>query len=135
MRPSSRHGSASSVILTGLPFVADLDSLRIGSGDLNSWSRPGKTESKCPSRRTYAGWFTHISRTKAVDMGKMIIFSANTIRLSDSNRLPSAVQFPEDCIRVLRSRPFRFSARSCNKWSHGRVALCGDSAHVFPPCR
>ncbi|CAI7653826.1 unnamed protein product [Penicillium bialowiezense] len=43
------------------------------------------------------------------------------------------VQFPEDCIRVLRSRPFRFSARSCNKWSHGRVALCGDAAHVFPP--
>ncbi|RDW94158.1 putative monooxygenase [Aspergillus mulundensis] len=43
------------------------------------------------------------------------------------------VQYPEDCIRVLRSRPFRFSARSCNKWSLGRVALCGDAAHVFPP--
>ncbi|KAJ5302330.1 hypothetical protein N7508_007193 [Penicillium antarcticum] len=43
------------------------------------------------------------------------------------------VQFPEDCIRVLRSRPFRFSARSCNRWSHGRVVLCGDAAHVFPP--
>ncbi|KAL3447442.1 hypothetical protein BJX65DRAFT_97666 [Aspergillus insuetus] len=47
--------------------------------------------------------------------------------------LVSDVQYPEDCIRVLRSRPFRFSARSCNKWSHGRVILCGDSAHVFPP--
>ncbi|KAL4910640.1 hypothetical protein BDW74DRAFT_172112 [Aspergillus multicolor] len=43
------------------------------------------------------------------------------------------VQYPEDCIRVLRSRPFRFAARSCNKWSLGRVTLCGDAAHVFPP--
>ncbi|KAL4989110.1 hypothetical protein BDW68DRAFT_196176 [Aspergillus falconensis] len=43
------------------------------------------------------------------------------------------VQYPEDCIRVLRSRPFRFSARSCNKWSHGRAVLCSDAAHVFPP--
>ncbi|KAJ6104882.1 hypothetical protein N7486_003571 [Penicillium sp. IBT 16267x] len=45
--------------------------------------------------------------------------------------LTQDVQFPEDCIRVLRSRPFRFSARSCNKWSLGRVVLCGDAAHVF----
>ncbi|KAJ5391278.1 hypothetical protein N7509_006768 [Penicillium cosmopolitanum] len=43
------------------------------------------------------------------------------------------VTFPEDCIKVLRSRPFRFSARSCNRWSDGRVVLCGDAAHVFPP--
>ncbi|KAJ5281310.1 hypothetical protein N7478_006682 [Penicillium angulare] len=43
------------------------------------------------------------------------------------------VAFPEDCIKVLRSRPFKFSARSCNKWSDGRVILCGDAAHVFPP--
>ncbi|OKL61492.1 hypothetical protein UA08_03338 [Talaromyces atroroseus] len=43
------------------------------------------------------------------------------------------VQYPEDCINVLRSRPFMFSARSCNKWSEGRVILCGDAAHVFPP--
>ncbi|EED22783.1 hypothetical protein TSTA_062700 [Talaromyces stipitatus ATCC 10500] len=42
------------------------------------------------------------------------------------------VQYPEDCIKALRSRPFKFSARSCNKWSGGRVVLCGD-AHVFPP--
>lgn len=27
-----------------------------------------------------------------------------------------------------------FSARSCNKWSKDRVILCGDAAHVFPPC-
>jgi hypothetical protein len=30
--------------------------------------------------------------------------------------------------------PFRFSARSCNRWSDGRVVLCGDAAHVFSPC-
>ncbi|KAL4877857.1 hypothetical protein BJY04DRAFT_209598 [Aspergillus karnatakaensis] len=47
--------------------------------------------------------------------------------------LDQDVQFPEDCIRVLRSRPFRFSARSCNRWAQGRVVLCGDAAHVFPP--
>ncbi|KAL5000536.1 hypothetical protein BDV10DRAFT_200039 [Aspergillus recurvatus] len=47
--------------------------------------------------------------------------------------LSQDVQYPEDCIRVLRSRPFRFSARSCNKWSRNRVILCGDAAHVFPP--
>lgn len=43
------------------------------------------------------------------------------------------VQFPEDCITVLRSRPFSFQARSCNKWALGRVILAGDAAHVFPP--
>jgi 2-polyprenyl-6-methoxyphenol hydroxylase-like FAD-dependent oxidoreductase len=41
--------------------------------------------------------------------------------------------YPLDCVKVLRCRPFRFSARSCNKWSLGRVVLCGDAAHVFPP--
>ncbi|KAF7156272.1 hypothetical protein CNMCM5623_009665 [Aspergillus felis] len=47
--------------------------------------------------------------------------------------LPGDVQFPEDCINILRSRPFSFSARSCNVWAKNRVILCGDSAHVFPP--
>ncbi|KAE8374197.1 hypothetical protein BDV26DRAFT_296196 [Aspergillus bertholletiae] len=47
--------------------------------------------------------------------------------------LAQDVIFPQDCIRVLRCRPFRFAARSCNRWSHGRVVLCGDAAHVFPP--
>ncbi|KAJ5365229.1 monooxygenase [Penicillium concentricum] len=47
--------------------------------------------------------------------------------------LAEDVEYPEDCIDVLRSRPFRFSARSCNKWALGRVILCGDAAHVFPP--
>ncbi|KAH7348906.1 monooxygenase [Rhexocercosporidium sp. MPI-PUGE-AT-0058] len=43
------------------------------------------------------------------------------------------ISFPRDCIEVLRSRPFGFSARSCQKWAVGRVILAGDSAHVFPP--
>jgi len=47
--------------------------------------------------------------------------------------LKDPVQYPTDCIHVLRSRPFSFSARSCNKWSVGRVMLCGDAAHVMPP--
>ncbi|CAM1509221.1 Fc.00g029600.m01.CDS01 [Cosmosporella sp. VM-42] len=47
--------------------------------------------------------------------------------------LSEDVQFPADCIDVLRCRPFRFSARSCDKWALGRVILCGDAAHVFPP--
>lgn len=47
--------------------------------------------------------------------------------------LSEDIVFPEDCITVLRCRPFRFAARSCNKWALGRVMLCGDAAHVFPP--
>jgi 2-polyprenyl-6-methoxyphenol hydroxylase-like FAD-dependent oxidoreductase len=47
--------------------------------------------------------------------------------------LQHPVSFPKDCIQTLRSRPFSFVARSCNKWSLGRVVLAGDSAHVFPP--
>ncbi|KAH7078113.1 hypothetical protein BKA63DRAFT_552239 [Paraphoma chrysanthemicola] len=43
------------------------------------------------------------------------------------------VQYPLDCIQVLRSRPFTFSARSCNMWAKERVMLCGDAAHIFPP--
>ncbi|KAG2179706.1 hypothetical protein INT44_006554 [Umbelopsis vinacea] len=47
--------------------------------------------------------------------------------------LAQDVTYPEDCIEVLRCRPFKFAARSCNKWSLGRVILSGDAAHVFPP--
>jgi FAD binding domain len=43
------------------------------------------------------------------------------------------LSYPADCIETLRSRPFSFSARSCNKWSLGRVIIAGDAAHVFPP--
>lgn len=47
--------------------------------------------------------------------------------------LKDEVKYPEDCIEILRSRPFSFQARSCNKWALGRVILTGDAAHVFPP--
>ena len=47
--------------------------------------------------------------------------------------LRGSIQYPEDCIKVLRCRPFQFAARSCNKWALGRVILSGDAAHVFPP--
>jgi len=47
--------------------------------------------------------------------------------------LDHPVMFPEDCINTLRSRPFSFVARSCNKWALSRVILAGDAAHVFPP--
>ncbi|EXJ82936.1 hypothetical protein A1O3_06753 [Capronia epimyces CBS 606.96] len=47
--------------------------------------------------------------------------------------LAHSVRFPADCITTLRSRPFSFVARSCNKWALGRVILAGDAAHVFPP--
>ncbi|CAL3970626.1 hypothetical protein PZA11_007095 [Diplocarpon coronariae] len=45
----------------------------------------------------------------------------------------SEFPFPSDCLEIIRSRPFVFSARSCNRWAVGRVMLAGDSAHVFPP--
>ncbi|PYI01487.1 monooxygenase [Aspergillus sclerotiicarbonarius CBS 121057] len=48
-------------------------------------------------------------------------------------KLAEDVQFPQDCIKVLRCRPFTFSSRTCNMWTKGRVILCGDAAHVFPP--
>ena len=51
------------------------------------------------------------------------------------DRLPNNVAWPLDCIDCVRSRPFSFSARSCNKWSLGRAILLGDAAHVFPPCK
>jgi hypothetical protein len=49
--------------------------------------------------------------------------------------LSEDVAWPLDCIECIRSRPFSFSARSCNKWALGRAILCGDAAHVFPPCK
>ncbi|KNG87893.1 monooxygenase [Aspergillus nomiae NRRL 13137] len=63
---------------------------------------------------------------------RKIVFPYVTHRGCQYN-LPHDVQFPEDCIHVIRSRPFTFSARSCNAWAKDRVILCGDAAHVFPP--
>lgn len=63
----------------------------------------------------------------------MVLDNGDGYRI-DYDRLSQDVRFPEDCIHILRSRPFRFAARSCNEWFRDRVALCGDAAHVFPPC-
>lgn len=55
-------------------------------------------------------------------------------RSSDSSRhFEYDVQFPRDCIEVLRCRPFRFAHKVVNKWYDDRVILIGDAAHVFPP--
>ncbi|UKZ74762.1 hypothetical protein TrVFT333_002432 [Trichoderma virens FT-333] len=57
-------------------------------------------------------------------------------RERDDNRgceFPGSVQFPEDCIEILRCRPYRFTHKVVNRWFHKRVILIGDAAHVFPP--
>ncbi|OJJ54673.1 hypothetical protein ASPSYDRAFT_185556 [Aspergillus sydowii CBS 593.65] len=66
------------------------------------------------------------------DMIRRVVFPYITHR-GGKYGLSHEIQFPEDCIHVIRSRPFRFSARSCNVWAKDRVILCGDAAHVFPP--
>ena len=44
-----------------------------------------------------------------------------------------AVEFPRDCIELLRCRPFVFVQKCVSKWFDKRRILIGDSAHVFPP--
>ncbi|KAK5988570.1 3-(3-hydroxy-phenyl)propionate/3-hydroxycinnamic acid hydroxylase-like protein [Cladobotryum mycophilum] len=51
----------------------------------------------------------------------------------NGRRFPRAVQYPRDCINILRCRPFRFTHKVVNKWFHKRTILIGDAAHVFPP--
>lgn len=48
-------------------------------------------------------------------------------------RFPRPVEFPRDCIQVLRCGTFTFTHRVVNRWFHGRTLLVGDAAHVFPP--
>ncbi|KAF2269839.1 FAD/NAD(P)-binding domain-containing protein [Lojkania enalia] len=43
------------------------------------------------------------------------------------------VQFPRDCVEILRCRPFSFTHKVVNKWFYKRIILIGDAAHVFPP--
>ncbi len=43
------------------------------------------------------------------------------------------VQFPLDCIDIVRCRPFSFVHKVVNKWFAERTILIGDAAHVFPP--
>ncbi|CBF79156.1 putative monooxygenase [Aspergillus nidulans FGSC A4] len=43
------------------------------------------------------------------------------------------VEFPRDCIRLIRCRPFTFATKIVNRWFSRRTMLIGDAAHVFPP--
>ncbi|KAF5678531.1 monooxygenase [Fusarium denticulatum] len=43
------------------------------------------------------------------------------------------VQYPQDCIEILRCRPFHFVHKVVDRWFSGRTILIGDAAHVFPP--
>lgn len=51
----------------------------------------------------------------------------------DGRKFQSSVQFPRDCITVLRCEPFRFTHKVVNRWYDKRTILIGDAAHVFPP--
>ncbi|KAH8912908.1 monooxygenase-like protein [Coniochaeta sp. PMI_546] len=51
----------------------------------------------------------------------------------DGRNFQTAVQFPRDCISILRCRPFQFTHRVVDRWFHKRTILIGDAAHVFPP--
>ncbi|KAK3380614.1 hypothetical protein B0T24DRAFT_697177 [Lasiosphaeria ovina] len=45
----------------------------------------------------------------------------------------TVVEFPRDCIDVIRCRPFTFTVKVVNKWFVRNTMLIGDAAHVFPP--
>ncbi|KAL2861194.1 uncharacterized protein BJX67DRAFT_375520 [Aspergillus lucknowensis] len=46
---------------------------------------------------------------------------------------PRTVEFPRDCIKLIRCRPFTFATKIVNRWFSRRTMLIGDAAHVFPP--
>ncbi|KAF5648070.1 3-(3-hydroxy-phenyl)propionate 3-hydroxycinnamic acid hydroxylase [Fusarium sp. NRRL 52700] len=52
---------------------------------------------------------------------------------SRRHRFDGPVQYPRDCIEILRCRPFHFVHKVVNRWFSGRTILIGDAAHVFPP--
>ncbi|KAJ5762321.1 uncharacterized protein N7511_005703 [Penicillium nucicola] len=91
----------------------------------------------CPEDRLWRFEFVIAADEDGIEMAgwekiKEVVFPYLT-HAGSRYGLTENIQYPEECIEVLRSRPFRFSARSCNKWALGRVILCGDAAHVFPP--
>ncbi|KAJ0286645.1 hypothetical protein CBS470a_005756 [Colletotrichum nupharicola] len=48
-------------------------------------------------------------------------------------RFDEAVEYPRDCIEILRCRPFKFVHKCVDRWYDKRTLLIGDAAHVFPP--
>jgi hypothetical protein len=126
-------------MVNGQQFVADLDLLRIDCGDWNSSCKKAKIQCSCLAMPKRWRFLCLTSLTRAPNTGmrnvNMLKFDEEeliviVIRIADSN-----IAFPSDCIEVIRSRPFAFSARRCNKFSVDRVLLAGDAAHVFPPCK
>ncbi|KAF9869768.1 FAD binding domain-containing protein [Colletotrichum karsti] len=49
------------------------------------------------------------------------------------HQFDEAVEYPRDCIEILRCRPFKFVHKCVNRWYDKRTLLIGDAAHVFPP--
>ncbi|KAK2750485.1 hypothetical protein FQN55_002085 [Onygenales sp. PD_40] len=45
----------------------------------------------------------------------------------------TVVEFPRDCIEIIRCRPFTFATKVVNRWFCRKTMLIGDAAHVFPP--
>ncbi|KAF4496682.1 3-(3-hydroxy-phenyl)propionate 3-hydroxycinnamic acid hydroxylase [Fusarium agapanthi] len=52
---------------------------------------------------------------------------------SRKHKFNGPVQYPRDCIEILRCRPFHFVHKVVDRWFSGRTILIGDAAHVFPP--
>ncbi|KAJ6787998.1 hypothetical protein PWT90_01110 [Aphanocladium album] len=51
----------------------------------------------------------------------------------EGREFEQVISYPQDCIEVLRCRPFTFSHKVVNRWFEKRTILIGDAAHVFPP--
>jgi 2-polyprenyl-6-methoxyphenol hydroxylase-like FAD-dependent oxidoreductase len=135
MTSSSLEISISSVIRHDHPYADDLEGPRTDFGALNLLSRRAKilTTWQRPLKRGKS--YSHTLHNQGKNLGQYycLIMLGDRSLIFDS--LSQDLMWPVDCIECIRSRPFSFSARSCNKWSLGRVILCGDAAHVFPPCR
>ena len=118
-------------------FVVGLDSLQKDCGGSNLLCRKVRTQCLCRAMKKQWKSLCHTSLIPAQNMGKLGVtrLKIATRELTVTRISDSSITFPSDCINVLRSRPFAFSARRCNKFSVDRVLLAGDAAHVFPPCK
>ncbi|KIX01168.1 uncharacterized protein Z518_08893 [Rhinocladiella mackenziei CBS 650.93] len=43
------------------------------------------------------------------------------------------VEFPWDCVKIIRCQAVLFTHKVVNRWFDNRMLLIGDAAHVFPP--
>jgi hypothetical protein len=137
MISSFQRISGSFATVNDQQYVVGLDLLRTICGGSNLLYRKEKIRCSCRAVQKHWKFLCHTSPTLDPGMGKSNFTTytidragLTVIRISDSS-----IPFPSDCINILRSRPFAFSARRCNKFSVDRVLLAGDAAHVFPPCK